>query len=131
MYRRDSGSKQKEQFDVEDKFHLARLEFVGKVLLMYFTVKLNMFFGKLLWTDDQIPLRDGNEWTLMLGKKEPWDTNMFESLFSCSFLNDLIISVVFLYWSHCTLVCVLVSFQRFLMVSLDEDVNALRKTVWH
>ena len=52
MCRRDSGSKQKEQFDVEDKFHLARLEFVGKALLMYFTVKLNMFFGKLLWTDD-------------------------------------------------------------------------------
>ena len=35
MCRRDSGSKQKEQFDVEDKFHLARLEFVGKALLMY------------------------------------------------------------------------------------------------
>ena len=131
MCKKDSGSKQKEQFGVEDKFHLARLEFVGKVLLMYFNVKLNMFFGKLLWTDDQIPLRDGNKWTLMLEKKEPWDTNMFESSFSCSFLNDLIISLVFLYWSYCTLVCVLVSFQRFPMVSLDEDFNALRKTVWH
>ena len=54
MCRRDSGSKQKEQSDVEDKFHLARLEFIGEVLLMYLTVKLNMFFGKLLWTDDQI-----------------------------------------------------------------------------
>ena len=53
---------------------------------------------------------------------------MLESLFSCSFLNDLIISLVFL---HCTLVCVLVSFQRFIMVSLDEDFNALRKIVWH
>ena len=76
-------------------------------------------------------MRDGNEWTLMLEKKEPWDTNMLESLFSCSFLNDLIISLVFLYWSYCTLVCVLVSFQRFLMVTLDEDFKALRKTVWH
>ena len=83
MCRRDSGSKQKEQLDVEDKFHLARLEFVDKVLMMYFTVKLNMFFGKLPWKVDQIPLRDGNEWTLMLEKKEPWDTNIFESLFSC------------------------------------------------
>ena len=110
MCRRDSSSKQKEQFDVEDKFHLARLEFFGKVLLMYFTVKLNILFGKLLWTDDQFPLRDGNEWTLMLEKKEPWDTNMFESSFSCSFLNSLIISLVFLYWSYFTLVCVLVSF---------------------
>ena len=73
---------------------MVRLEFVGKVLLMYFTVKLNLFFGKLLWTYDQIPLRDGNKWILKLEKKEPWDTNMFESLFSCSFLNDLIISLV-------------------------------------
>ena len=73
---------------------MVRLEFVGKMLLMYFTVKLNLFFGKLLWTYDQIPLRDGNEWILKLEKKEPWDTNMFESLFSCSFLNDLIISLV-------------------------------------
>ena len=60
---------------------LARLQFVGQVLLMYLTVKLKMFFRKLLWTDDQIPLRDDNEWTFMLEKKKPWDTNMFESLF--------------------------------------------------
>ena len=84
-------SKKNEQFDVEDKFYLARLEFVGKVVLVYFTVKLKMFFGKLLWTDDQIPLRDDNKLTFMLEKKEPWYTNMLENLFSCSFLNDLII----------------------------------------
>ena len=45
-----------------------------------------------------------------------WDTNTFQSLFSCKFLNDLIISLVFLYWSCCTLVCVLVSFQGFLKI---------------
>ena len=90
-----------------------------------------MFFGNLLWTGYQIPLRGDNEWTFVLEKKEPWDTNMFESLFSCSFLNDLIISLVFLYWSYCTLVCLLMSFQRFLMVSLGENLNALHKTVWH
>ena len=81
MCKKDSGSKQKEQSHFEDKSHLARLEFVGKVILMYLAVKLNMFLGRLLWTDDQIPLRDGNELTSMLEKKEPWDTNMFESLF--------------------------------------------------
>ena len=44
---RDSRSKQKERSDVEGKFHLARLEFVGQVLFMYLTVKLNMFFWKI------------------------------------------------------------------------------------
>ena len=107
MCKRDPGSKQKEQSDVLDKFRLAKLEFV---LLMYLTVKSKMFFGSLLWTHDQIPLRDDNEYTFMLEKKEPLDTNMFESLFSCSFLNDLIISLVFLYWSYCTLVCVIFFF---------------------
>ena len=66
----------------------------------------------------------------LLEKKEPWDINMLENLFSYSFLNDIITSLAFLYWSYCALVCVLVSFQRFLMVSLDENSNALRKTVW-
>ena len=42
-----------------------------------------------------------------------------------SFLGDFVIALVFLYWSHCTLVCMLVSFQRFLMVSLDELFNML------
>ena len=111
--------------------NFARLEFVGKVLLMYLTLKLNMFFGRLLWTDDKIPLRDDNEWTFLLEKKEPWNMNIFERLLSCLRLNDLMISLVFLYWSYCTLVCVLVSFQRFRMVSLDEDFNALRKTIWY
>ena len=68
---------------------------------------------------------------LNVGKERVLDTNMFESLFSCSFLNDLMISLAFTYSAYCRLVCVLVSFQRFLMVSLDEDFNALRKTVWH
>ena len=66
----------------------------------------------------------------LLEKKEPWDINMLENLFSYSFLNDIIIYLAFLYWSYCALVCVLVSFQRFLMVSLDENSNALRNTVW-
>jgi len=62
IWRRDSGFKQKEQSGDEESFHLWRFVRLASVLLRYRTVKLKMFFGKLLCAEDHIELSWVREW---------------------------------------------------------------------
>ena len=82
---RDSGSKQVNNLMSKTRSIFARLEVVGKGLLMYLTVRLDLLFGRLLRANDQIPLREDSKWKRSKSK-QPWDVNMFGTFFSCSLL---------------------------------------------
>ena len=51
--------------------HFERFFLVGSVLLMYLTVKVNIFFGKFDWAEDQMELNFGKECDVTEEKKEP------------------------------------------------------------
>jgi hypothetical protein len=78
-----SGEEQKQQSDADDSPHFDRFFHVGSVLLIYRMVKLKMFFGSLLWTDDHKELNV--DWFMILEKKEPCKMRWFWSLCSFSF----------------------------------------------
>jgi hypothetical protein len=67
-----SGARHREQSEVGDKPHLARFWRVGRELLMYRTVKLNIFFGRFDWHADQILVSWESENFVILVKKETW-----------------------------------------------------------
>ena len=98
---------------------------------MYLMVKLNIFLGSLLWTDDHSEFNEDVEFFMLLEKKEPWEMRWCWSLSSCCFLMLFNTSLVFLYLSYCTFLWLLVSFQRFLILSFGDDSKAFRDTVWH
>ena len=69
--RRDSGIRQKLQSGEEERPHFERFLLVGSVLLIYLTVKLNIFFGKFDWAEDQMELNFGKECDVTEENKEP------------------------------------------------------------
>ena len=69
--RRDSGIRQKLQSGEEERPHFERFFLVESVLLMYLTVKMNTFFGKFDWAEDQMELNFRKECNVTGEKKEP------------------------------------------------------------
>ena len=57
--------------DVGDIPHLKRFLRVGRVLFMYRIVKLNIFLGSLLWTEDHMELNEIVEYFMILEKNDP------------------------------------------------------------
>jgi hypothetical protein len=111
--------------------HFWRFFRVGWVLFIYRIVKLNIFLGSLLWTEDHMELNESVECWMILEKNEPCEMRWCWSLSSCCFLIVFNTSLVFLYLSYWTFLWLLVSFQRLLITSFGDDFRAFRKTVWH
>ena len=44
--------------------------------MYHLTVKLNIFFGKFDWAEDQMELNFGKECDVIEEKKEPWETRL-------------------------------------------------------
>ena len=130
-WRRDSGFRQKWQSDKVVSTHLERFFLVGRVLLMYRSVELKIFFGKLDWTEDQIECSFGKDFDITAEKKDPYQTKWDCSLSSWDDRKALSSSFVSLYRSNCRLVWILFDFQRCLISSFGEHLRALRATVWH
>ena len=47
------------------------------MLLIHRIVKLNIFFGSLLWTEDHKQLNDFVEYFVMFVKNEPYEIRLF------------------------------------------------------
>ena len=70
-WRSDSGSKQNEHSDVADIPLFKSFSRVGRVLFIYRIVKLKIFLGSLLWTEDHMELNESAECLMMFEKNEP------------------------------------------------------------